>query len=129
MKKAIGYIRVSTEQQADEGVSLSAQRAKITAWCELNEYELVAIYEDAGISGKTIEKRPKLQAALAEMKKDMADMNQKMANCMKTEKSKEECHKEAMKDCHVSKATGKCAMMDGMNMDKGNMSHGKMKGK
>ena len=72
MKKAIGYIRVSTEQQADEGVSLAAQRAKITAWCALNDYELIAIYEDAGISGKTIEKRPQLQAALAEMKKEMA---------------------------------------------------------
>lgn len=72
MKKAIGYIRVSTEQQADEGISLAAQRAKITAWCELNDYELVEIYEDAGISGKTIEKRPQLQAALAGMKKDMA---------------------------------------------------------
>ena len=72
MKKAIGYIRVSTEQQADEGVSLAAQRAKITAWCELNDYELMAIYEDAGISGKTISKRPQLQAALEEMKKDMA---------------------------------------------------------
>ena len=72
MKKAIGYIRVSTEQQADEGVSLAAQRAKITAWCELNDYELIAIYEDAGISGKTVSKRPQLQAALAEMKKGMA---------------------------------------------------------
>ena len=72
MKKAIGYIRVSTEQQADEGISLAAQRAKITAWCELNDYELVAIYEDAGISGKTVSKRPQLQAALAGMKKGMA---------------------------------------------------------
>ena len=72
MKKAIGYIRVSTEQQADEGVSLAAQRAKITAWCALNDYELVAIYEDVGISGKTVSKRPQLQAALSEMKKGMA---------------------------------------------------------
>ena len=72
MKKAIGYIRVSTEQQADEGVSLAAQRAKITAWCVLNDYELVAIYEDVGISGKTVSKRPQLQAALSEMKKGMA---------------------------------------------------------
>jgi len=72
MKKAIGYIRVSTEQQADEGISLAAQRAKINLWCELNDCELVAIYEDAGISGKTIEKRPQLQTALAEIKKGMA---------------------------------------------------------
>ena len=72
MKKAIGYIRVSTEQQADEGISLPAQRAKITAWCALNDYELITIYEDAGISGKTVIKRPQLQAALSEMKKGMA---------------------------------------------------------
>jgi len=72
MEKAIGYIRVSTEQQADEGISLAAQRAKINLWCELNDCELVAIYEDAGISGKTIEKRPRLQTALAEIKKGMA---------------------------------------------------------
>jgi len=72
MKKAIGYIRVSTEQQADEGISLETQRSKITAWCELNDYELVAIYEDAGISGKTIIKRPQLQTALTEIRKDMA---------------------------------------------------------
>ena len=32
---AVGYIRVSTGQQAAEGVSLEAQRAKINAYCEL----------------------------------------------------------------------------------------------
>ena len=47
MQKAIGYIRVSTQGQADEGVSLEAQRAKIRAWCELNDAELVAVFEDA----------------------------------------------------------------------------------
>lgn len=72
MKQAIGYIRVSTEQQADEGVSLVSQRTKIEAWCELNDYELAAVYEDVGISGKTIIKRPQLQIALKEIKKDMA---------------------------------------------------------
>ena len=54
MQKAIGYIRVSTQGQADEGVSLEAQRAKIRAWCELNDAELVAVFEDAGLSGASI---------------------------------------------------------------------------
>ena len=49
--KAVGYIRVSTQGQAEEGVSLDAQKAKIEAWCMANDYELTAIYEDAGISG------------------------------------------------------------------------------
>ena len=44
MKKAIGYIRVSTMAQVTEGVSLQAQRAKIEAWCLVNDYELTALY-------------------------------------------------------------------------------------
>ena len=48
--KAVGYVRVSTQGQAEDGVSLEAQKAKIIAWCEANDYELVAIYKDA-ISG------------------------------------------------------------------------------
>lgn len=72
MKQAIGYIRVSTEDQAKEGVSLDAQRAKIAAWCGLHDYELVAIYEDAGISGKSMDNRPQLQTALEGMKGGMA---------------------------------------------------------
>lgn len=71
MKKAIGYIRVSTEQQADEGVSLAAQQAKIEAWCALNDCELVNVYVDAGISGKSIDKRMGLQQALEALAKDM----------------------------------------------------------
>ena len=62
-----------------------------------------------------------------EMKKDMADMYQKMADCLKTEKSMQECHKDVMKDCPVAKATGHCPIMEGM-MGKGAMKHGKMKG-
>lgn len=51
MQKAIGYIRVSTQGQAEDGVSLDAQKAKIEAWCLVNDYDLVTIFEDAGISG------------------------------------------------------------------------------
>lgn len=62
--KAIGYVRVSTEEQATEGVSLEVQKAKITAWCCLNDFQLISIYEDAGISGYRSKNRPGLQAAL-----------------------------------------------------------------
>lgn len=72
MKKAIGYIRVSTELQATDGVSLEAQEAKIRAWCELNDYELIGVFIDAGVSGKRADNRPQLQAALAECGKDCA---------------------------------------------------------
>ena len=54
MAKAIGYIRVSTEEQAREGISLENQHAKIRAYCELNDLALVEILEDAGKSGKDL---------------------------------------------------------------------------
>jgi DNA invertase Pin-like site-specific DNA recombinase len=61
--KAIGYVRVSTEDQAREGVSLDNQRAKIRTYCELKDFELVEIIEDAGISAKNL-KRPGAQKVL-----------------------------------------------------------------
>ncbi len=70
-KQAIGYIRVSTIGQAVDGVSLDAQRAKLDAWCLLNEYELVAVFSDA-ISGCRADNRPALQDALDQVCKTNA---------------------------------------------------------
>jgi site-specific DNA recombinase len=64
MKPAVAYVRVSTEQQATEGVSLEAQQEKINAWCLLNDYQLVSVHVDAGLSGKRADNRPELQLAL-----------------------------------------------------------------
>lgn len=72
MKAAIGYVRVSTDKQASEGVSLEAQEARIKSWCEANGYELVKVFVDAGISGKSMEARQGLKDALGSLKKDMA---------------------------------------------------------
>ncbi len=55
--KAIGYIRVSTTRQADNGVSLDAQKAKIRAYCQLKGMALVDIICDAGISGTKINRK------------------------------------------------------------------------
>jgi site-specific DNA recombinase len=70
--KIIGYIRVSTEEQATGGVSLDAQRAKIEGYAKLYDLELVEIVEDAGQSGKTLN-RPGLQTALAAIRKGTAE--------------------------------------------------------
>lgn len=64
MAKAIGYVRVSTEGQSLDGVSLAAQEAKIRAWADLNGYDLVALHTDAGLSGCRADNRPGLQEAL-----------------------------------------------------------------
>lgn len=61
--KAVGYIRVSTQGQVDDGVSLEAQEAKVKAWAELNVADPV-IFRDEGISGKRSDNRPGLKAAL-----------------------------------------------------------------
>jgi len=62
--RAIAYIRVSTQEQATEGVSLAAQRAKAEAWATLHDRDLKAVYQDAGISGTGMAKREGLKAAL-----------------------------------------------------------------
>jgi DNA invertase Pin-like site-specific DNA recombinase len=55
---AIGYIRVSTEEQAKGGVSLEAQRRALFAYAELQGLELVQVIEDAGVSAfKRLDKR------------------------------------------------------------------------
>jgi site-specific DNA recombinase len=62
--KVVGYVRVSTEEQARTGISLEAQKQKIRAWAEAMDAELISIEEDAGISGKLIRNREGLQKAI-----------------------------------------------------------------
>ncbi len=66
MKVAI-YTRVSTQMQADKGVSLDAQKDILIKYCNDNNYEY-EIFEDAGISGKSIDKRQQLQKLLNNLK-------------------------------------------------------------
>jgi len=48
--KAVGYIRVSTIEQAQEGVSLDAQEARVRAYAEMQDLELVKIVREEGVS-------------------------------------------------------------------------------
>ena len=70
MRQAVGYIRVSTVEQANEGVSLEAQQARIETWGAANGYELAALFVDRGLSGKRMDNRKELHKALAALKKD-----------------------------------------------------------
>src|SRR6056297_1051724 len=70
--KVILYCRVSTREQADSGLSLEAQRAKLTAYADLYDLEVVAVIEDAGESAKSL-KRPGLQRALTMLRRGEAD--------------------------------------------------------
>lgn len=51
MSDFYGYIRVSTETQAEKGYGLDAQRTEIEKYAKHNGIELKTIFEDAGISG------------------------------------------------------------------------------
>jgi len=67
----VAYLRVSTEEQADSGLGLAAQRATIGAEVERRGWTVVAWHEDAGVSGKTLG-RPGLAAALADVEQGRA---------------------------------------------------------
>ena len=65
--RVIGYARVSTTMQAKDGISLDAQRDRITAYAALKDMP-VQIFVDAGLSGGHAENRPDLQNALSALK-------------------------------------------------------------
>ena len=58
--KAIGYARVSTDKQAEQGVSLEAQEAKIRAIATVQGAELLEVVVDGGESAKNLN-RPLLR--------------------------------------------------------------------
>lgn len=70
--RAVAYLRVSTDKQACEGVSLDAQRAKLEAYASLYDLDLVAVEVDAGVSAKSLD-RPALGRALAMLRAGRAD--------------------------------------------------------
>jgi len=72
MTRAVAYLRVSTDKQADKGVSLDVQRAKVEAYAQLYELDLVEVIVDAGVSAKTLD-RPGLQKALGMLKAKQAE--------------------------------------------------------
>ena len=61
--RVLGYVRVSTEDQAREGVSLDVQEQRLRDYCRAREWELVGVTRDEGCSAKDL-KRPGLQEIL-----------------------------------------------------------------
>lgn len=68
MKTGI-YVRVSTEEQAQEGYSIRAQQQKLVDYARIKEWSVYKVYSDEGISGKNITERP----AVNEMITDIQD--------------------------------------------------------
>ncbi|RLC89158.1 MAG: recombinase family protein [Chloroflexi bacterium] len=70
--KAIGYVRVSTVDQTESGLSLKYQEQKIKAYCEALDINLVETATDAGFSGKSLN-RPAIQELIGIIKKKKID--------------------------------------------------------
>jgi site-specific DNA recombinase len=70
--RAVAYVRVSTDKQADAGVSLEAQEAKIRAYASVYDLDLVEVIVDAGASAKTLD-RPGLTRVLSMLKRGEVD--------------------------------------------------------
>jgi site-specific DNA recombinase len=66
MVRAAIYIRVSTEEQAEEGYSLEAQQERLLAYCEAQGWDVAGIYADKGHTGRKITTRKEYQRMLDE---------------------------------------------------------------
>jgi site-specific DNA recombinase len=64
--RAVGYVRVSTEEQVQQGFSLDAQADRIRAYGQSQDYALSSIYSDEGYSAKDLE-RPAIRRLLADV--------------------------------------------------------------
>ncbi|MBD0284952.1 MAG: recombinase family protein, partial [Flavisolibacter sp.] len=67
-KKAILYVRVSTDEQADKGFSLQHQEEKLRRYCELQNIQVAGFYRE-DYSAKSFE-RPEFTKLLARLKKE-----------------------------------------------------------
>lgn len=64
----VGYVRVSTEEQATEGYSIDAQADKIRKMCDIKGWDVPKIFADEGFSGRGIEKRPQYNEMMNNIK-------------------------------------------------------------
>jgi putative DNA-invertase from lambdoid prophage Rac len=82
---AFGYCRVSTDMQADSGISLDEQRVKIEARCRENGWQLERVYVDAGVSGSVpLSRRPEGAKLLAMVRPGDVVIAARMDRCFRS---------------------------------------------
>lgn len=74
VEKVAAYVRVSTQEQKLHGLSVDAQKMKLTEYAKKNNMKIVEWYIDEGVSGrKLIRKRPELQRMIQDAEKGKFD--------------------------------------------------------
>ena len=71
--RAIAYVRVSTEEQAREGISLDNQESRIRAFCQAKDWELAEVLVDEGYSGSSLD-RPRMQELIGLCQRRQVDV-------------------------------------------------------
>ena len=71
--KVLGYVRVSSVTQKIKNNSIPLQKRKINDYCKLNDFDLVEVYEDDGISGMSIDKREGYKNMITFLKENQID--------------------------------------------------------
>ena len=71
-QKVAIYIRVSTQEQAQEGYSIGAQTDRLTAYCKAKDWPIADVYTDAGFSGSNMQ-RPAMQRLIEDVKAGEVD--------------------------------------------------------
>ncbi len=66
------YVRVSTDEQRDNGYSIDSQIRMLKEYCEKKEYSIIDVYNDAGYSGKNLN-RPAMQRLIQDIEKGKID--------------------------------------------------------
>lgn len=72
MNKVALYVRVSTTSQLEEGYSIEEQKAKLTSYCDIKDWNIYEIYTDGGFSGSNTE-RPALEQMIKDAQSKLFD--------------------------------------------------------
>jgi len=97
------------------GIAAAVALGLLVAACDGQKANSPATVETRAAAPDAAPSQSNVNSSMSpELKKEMADMYQKMADCMRTDKSLDQCSTDAMKDCPVMQKTGHCPIHEGM---------------
>ncbi|HBV98719.1 MAG TPA: hypothetical protein DEF36_17010 [Desulfotomaculum sp.] len=71
--RVAAYIRVSTDEQAEQGISIPAQKSRLAAYCQAQGWDFYSFYVDDGYSGKNLD-RPAVHCLLEDARAGLFDI-------------------------------------------------------